>query len=84
MHHGFIRFTQIYAQISPQRAKSRVVICGSIDLADFLNAPRKATKKPGRNEKVKVKYQDGEIVEKKYKYVERDLEAGECELVVEG
>ncbi|MCF8388785.1 MAG: preprotein translocase subunit SecA, partial [Bacteroidales bacterium] len=44
-------------------------------------APVKAEKKIGRNEKVKVRYNDGREVVKKYKHIEPDLKRGTCELV---
>jgi hypothetical protein len=34
-----------------------------------------------RNEKVKVKYNDGSIVEKKYKHIQADLMGGKCKIV---
>ncbi len=43
--------------------------------------PIKAKKKIGRNEKVKVRYNDGSELVKKYKLVEHDLKRGECQLV---
>ncbi len=44
-------------------------------------APVKAEKKIGRNEKVKVRYNDGREVVRKYKQIEPDLKRGACELV---
>ncbi len=38
-------------------------------------------KKIGRNEVVKVQYNDGRILEKKYKHIEHDIKRGECQLV---
>ena len=38
-------------------------------------------KKIGRNEKVKVQYSDGRIVERKYKMIENDLKRGECQIM---
>ncbi|MFO8130007.1 MAG: preprotein translocase subunit SecA [Bacteroidales bacterium] len=38
-------------------------------------------RKIGRNEKVKVQYNDGRILEKKYKLVEPDIQRGACQLV---
>lgn len=44
--------------------------------------PIRAEKKPGRNEKVDVKYADGTIKRGiKYKKVQRDVEAGKCEII---
>jgi len=49
--------------------------------------PRKADpvirteKKIGRNEKIKVQYNDGRIVEKKYKMVEHEIKRGACQIV---
>lgn len=37
--------------------------------------------KIGRNEKVKVRYKDGRVVERKYKQVENDINCGECYIV---
>ncbi|MFA8451131.1 MAG: preprotein translocase subunit SecA [Bacteroidales bacterium] len=37
--------------------------------------------KIGRNDKVKVRYNDGRVVEKKYKQVENDINCGECRLI---
>lgn len=42
---------------------------------------RRAEKKIGRNEKVKVRYNDGREMEKKYKMIEQDLKRGECQIV---
>jgi preprotein translocase subunit SecA len=45
-------------------------------------APVKRTeKKYGRNDKVKVQYNDGRVLEKKYKIIEHDLKRGECRIV---
>jgi preprotein translocase subunit SecA len=38
-------------------------------------------KKYGRNDKVKVQYNDGRVMEKKYKMVEVDLKRGECRII---
>ena len=38
-------------------------------------------KKYGRNDKVKVQYKDGRILEMKYKMVEVDLRRGECRII---
>jgi preprotein translocase subunit SecA len=38
-------------------------------------------KKIGRNEKIKVQYNDGRIVEKKYKMVEHELKRGVCQII---
>jgi preprotein translocase subunit SecA len=38
-------------------------------------------KKYGRNDKVKVQYNDGRVTEKKYKMVEVDLKRGECRII---
>ncbi|RLD81357.1 MAG: preprotein translocase subunit SecA [Bacteroidetes bacterium] len=38
-------------------------------------------KKYGRNDKVKVQYNDGRVAEKKYKMVENDIKRGECRIV---
>ncbi len=49
--------------------------------------PRKAApvtrteKKYGRNDKVKVRYNDGRVMEKKYKMLENDLRRGECTII---
>ena len=37
-------------------------------------------KKYGRNDKVKVQYKDGRVLEKKYKMIEVDLRRGECQI----
>lgn len=42
---------------------------------------RSDLKKIGRNQKVKVKYEDSEIRECKYKHIEQDLKDGRCALV---
>ncbi len=45
-------------------------------------APVKRTeKKYGRNDKVKVQYNDGRVLEKKYKMIEHDLKRGECRII---
>jgi preprotein translocase subunit SecA len=45
-------------------------------------APIKRTeKKYGRNDKVKVQYNDGRVLEKKYKMIEQDLRRGECRII---
>ena len=38
-------------------------------------------KKYGRNDKVKVQYNNGRIMEKKYKMIEHDLKRGECRII---
>ncbi len=38
-------------------------------------------KKYGRNDKVKVQYNDGRIMEKKYKMIENDISRGECRII---
>ena len=38
-------------------------------------------KKYGRNDKVKVQYNDGRVAEKKYKMIENDLKRGECRII---
>ena len=38
-------------------------------------------KKYGRNDKVKVQYNDGRVLERKYKMIETDLKRGECRIV---
>jgi len=38
-------------------------------------------KKYGRNDKVKVQYNDGRVAEKKYKMIENDIKRGECRIV---
>ena len=43
--------------------------------------PIKKSKKPGRNDMVKVKYKDGEVKVVKYKKVENDLNNNLCELI---
>ena len=43
--------------------------------------PMKAEKKIGRNEKVKVRYNDGREVVRKFKQIEPDLKRGVCEMV---
>ncbi len=42
---------------------------------------RRTEKKIGRNERIKVRYNDGREVEKKYKMIEQDLKRGECQIV---
>lgn len=41
----------------------------------------KRHKKYGRNEFVKVKYKNGDILSKKFKRIERDIKSGACEIV---
>ena len=43
--------------------------------------PIKVDKKIGRNDKVKVKYNDGREVVKKYKLVEHEIKRGACQMV---
>lgn len=43
--------------------------------------PIRSKKKYGRNEKIKVKYTDGKIVEGKYKKLEADIIAKRCEIL---
>ncbi len=38
-------------------------------------------KKYGRNDKVKVQYNNGRVMEKKYKMIEHDLKRGECRII---
>jgi len=38
-------------------------------------------KKYGRNDKVKVQYNDGRVAEKKYKMIENDIKRGECRII---
>jgi len=46
------------------------------------SAPIQRTeKKYGRNDKVKVQYNDGRVMEKKYKMIETDLKRGECRII---
>jgi len=52
-----------------------------IILSDFLKEPRIVGKKYGRNEKVKVRYTNGLIAEKKYKQVEVDIKDEKCEII---
>ena len=54
-----------------------------IILSDILKEPRKADKGYNRNQKVKVKYEDGTEAEKKYKQLKKDIEAGKCEIIDE-
>ncbi|MEA3477112.1 MAG: preprotein translocase subunit SecA [Bacteroidota bacterium] len=42
---------------------------------------KREEKKIGRNEKIKVRYNDGRIVEKKYKMVEHELKRGACQII---
>ncbi|MDT8394661.1 MAG: preprotein translocase subunit SecA [Bacteroidales bacterium] len=42
---------------------------------------KRTEKKYGRNDKVKVQYNDGRVLEKKYKMIEHDLRRGECRIV---
>jgi preprotein translocase subunit SecA len=55
--------------------------------ADTRSGERKTTpvkrteKKYGRNDRVKVQYNDGRVLEKKYKMIEHDLKRGECRIV---
>ncbi|WP_303903435.1 AAA-like domain-containing protein [Thiohalomonas denitrificans] len=42
---------------------------------------KRTQKKIGRNEKVRVKYLDGRVIEEKYKRVQGDVEEGKCELL---
>ncbi len=43
--------------------------------------PVKVDKKIGRNDKVKVRYNDGREVMKKYKHVEHEIKRGACQMV---
>ncbi len=43
--------------------------------------PIKVEKKIGRNERVRVRYNDGREVEKKYKLIEHELKRGDCVIV---
>jgi preprotein translocase subunit SecA len=46
------------------------------------SAPVQRTeKKYGRNDRVKVQYNDGRVLEKKYKMIENDLKRGECRII---
>jgi hypothetical protein len=38
-------------------------------------------RKIGRNDKISVRYSDGRIVEAKFKFLERDLAIGACEII---
>jgi hypothetical protein len=42
---------------------------------------RRGGRKYGRNEKLKVKYQNGKTIEKKFKLIESDIKNGLCEIV---
>jgi hypothetical protein len=42
----------------------------------------RADRKIGRNETVKVRYEDGRVAKGKYKGLAQDIEAGKCELVL--
>ena len=53
-----------------------------IKISSTVNQPVISTKKYGRNDKVKVKYSDGRVIENKYKKVESDILIGRC-IVVE-
>ncbi len=54
-----------------------------IHLSDFENTPIKADKKYNNNDRVKVRYSDGRIVENKYKKIKIALDKGECEIICE-
>jgi len=42
---------------------------------------QRTEKKYGRNDKVKVQYNDGRVIEKKFKMIETDLKRGECRII---
>lgn len=46
-----------------------------------VTKPLSSLKKYSRNDRVKVKYKDGNVYEKKYKYVEADILAERCEII---
>ncbi len=49
--------------------------------SSILQKPIQKLKKYGRNEKVKVKYLDGTIIENKYKKLEADIMAERCKII---
>lgn len=52
-----------------------------IQISSTVNQPVIASKKYGRNDRVKVRYSDGRITENKYKKIESDILAGRCVIV---
>ena len=52
-----------------------------IKISSTVNQPIISSKKYGRNDKVKVKYSDGRVIENKYKKIESDVLAGRCVIV---
>ena len=52
-----------------------------INLDEFLELPRTSDKIYKRNDKVKVRYQNGSIKEGKYKSYARDISSGKCEVI---
>ena len=52
-----------------------------IKLSSTVTNPIIISKKYSRNDKVKVKYKNGDVIEKKYKLVEADVLAQRCEIV---
>jgi hypothetical protein len=52
-----------------------------IKLSSSITSPIIVTKKYGRNDRVKVKYNNGDVIEKKYKQVEADILAGRCVVI---
>ena len=46
-----------------------------------LSIPVVSTKKYGRNDKIRVRYKDGTVIEKKYKLLEADILAERCEIL---
>lgn len=52
-----------------------------IKMSFSVTNPVVSTKKYGRNDRIKVKYTDGKIIEKKYKQLEPDILAGRCVVI---
>ncbi len=46
-----------------------------------FRVPKVAAKKYGRNDKVKVEYKEGVIIEKKFKLIEADVVSGKCKII---
>lgn len=52
-----------------------------INIDDFINEPAEKRLTFSRNEVVKVKYTNGDIVERKYKHLASDLQEGKCHII---
>jgi len=63
-----------YKEIAPELQQENI-------LSELLNEPIKSTKQFGRNDSVSVVYNDGNIIQKKYKKVEKDIAQGLCSIV---